>query len=98
MAKKIQIKGVVPIPSDVAEQVLDDNPAEFKKIQRPRQFHDKKSVCYLVQASLRYDGHDYFVAQKLGSSDLTMGYAAQDCEPDLPTQRQLRKIIAEKYF
>lgn len=103
MAKKFKIKGIVRVPSDIVTQVLDDNStkAEFKKAQRSPQFHSKENICYIVQASLRYDGHDYFVAQELGSSDLVIGYTAKDDEdakPDITTQRKIRKIISEKYF
>ena len=98
MDKKIQIKGIVRVPSDIVKQVLDDNPAEFKKVQKPPQFHDRKNVCYLVQASLRFEGQNYMVTQELGSADLSIGYNAADTAPDTQTQRKIRKIISEKYF
>lgn len=96
MAKKMSITGIIEIPSETADLVLDENSAEFRRTKN-YQFH-KKDNCYVTQACVKYDGKDYVIAQQLGSSNLSICYLGKNSAPDMKTQRQIRRIVSEKFF
>lgn len=96
MPKKISVTGIIEIPSETADLVLDENPAEFRKTKN-YQFH-KKDNCYVTQACVKYGGKNYVIAQQLGTSNLSIGYIGENSAPDKQTQRQIRRIISEKFF
>ena len=96
MPKKMSVTGIIEIPSETADLVLNENPAEFRKTKN-YQFH-RKDNCYVTQACVKYAGKDYVIAQQLGTSNLSIGYIGKDAAPDVPTQREIRRIISKKFF
>lgn len=95
-SKKIEVKGLVRVSSDIANRILTDkHPVEFKKTAERLQF--KRDDCYYTtEAAVYCNGQSFIMVQPLGCSYLSIGYVQGPA--DIETQRSIRKIISEKYF
>lgn len=95
-SKKIEVRGLVRVSSDIASRILTDkHPVEFKKAAEKLQF-ERDDCYYTTEASVHCNEQDFIMVKPLGCSYLSIGYCMK--EPDIETQRSIRKIISEKYF